>query len=42
MFDVKLLFLYQLVFRRKFVLLLAVGLFIAVALACLQISTLNL
>jgi hypothetical protein len=42
MFDVKLLFLYQLVFRRKFVILLAVGLFIAVALACLQISTLNL
>lgn len=39
MFDVKLLFLYQLVFRRRYVIGLAIGLFIIVALICLRIST---
>jgi uncharacterized membrane protein YraQ (UPF0718 family) len=39
MFDVKLLFLYQLVFRRKFVILLGIGLFIVVTLVCLQVSS---
>lgn len=39
MFDVKLLFLYQLVFRRRYVIGLAIGLFIAVTLICLRIST---
>ena len=41
-FDVKLFFLYALVFRRKFILLLAVGLFLAVALVCLRLSGLAL
>jgi uncharacterized membrane protein YraQ (UPF0718 family) len=39
MFDLKLLFLYQAVFRRHFVICLGVGLFIAVMLICLQVST---
>lgn len=39
MFDLKLLFLYQLVFKRRFVLLLAIGLFITVLVVSLQIST---
>ena len=38
MFDLKLLFLYQVVFRRRFVLFLGIGLFIAVVLICLNIS----
>jgi uncharacterized membrane protein YraQ (UPF0718 family) len=38
MFDLKLLFLYQVVFRRRFVICLGVGLFIAVVLICLRIS----
>jgi hypothetical protein len=42
MFDLKLLFLYQLVFRRRFVAGLAIGLFIAIVLICLRISTLQL
>lgn len=37
MFDVKLMFLYQVIFRRKFVFFLAIGLFIAVTLICLRI-----
>jgi len=39
MFDLKLLFLYQLVFRRKYVFALGIGLLVAVVLICLQIST---
>ena len=42
MFDVKLVFLYQLVFRRRYVLGLGIGLFVVVALICLRLSTLNL
>lgn len=38
LFDLKLLFLYQVVFRRRFVIGLGVGLFIAVVLICLRIS----
>ena len=38
MFDLKLLFLYQVVFRRRFVMFLGIGLFIAVVLICLRIS----
>ncbi|MEI6350540.1 MAG: permease [Verrucomicrobiota bacterium] len=41
-FDVKLFFLYGLIFRRKFVVLLAIGLFIAIALLCLRMSVLGL
>ena len=41
-FDVKLFFLYGLVFRRKFIVLLAIGLFVAIALLCLRISVLAL
>jgi len=39
MFDLKLIFLYQIVFRRRFVIFLGIGLFIAVVLVCLQVST---
>jgi uncharacterized membrane protein YraQ (UPF0718 family) len=41
-FDVKLFFLYALIFRRKFVIGLAVGLFIAIALICIRASVLGL
>ena len=41
-FDVKLFFLYGLVFRRKFVIALAIGLFVVVALICLRMSVLGL
>ena len=41
-FDVKLFFLYSLVFRRKFIVLLAIGLFVAIALVCMRISMLGL
>jgi len=41
-FDAKLYFLYGLVYRRKFIVLLAVGLFVAIALMCLRISVLAL
>ncbi|MGB8355312.1 MAG: permease [Chthoniobacteraceae bacterium] len=41
MFDIKLLFLYQLVFRRRFVLFLGIGLSITVVLICFYISTLH-
>jgi uncharacterized membrane protein YraQ (UPF0718 family) len=37
-FDVKLFFLYGLVFRRKFIVGLAIGLFITIALLCLRLS----
>jgi uncharacterized protein len=42
MFDVKLLFLYQLVFRRRYVFGLGIGLLVVVALICLRLSTLEL
>ena len=41
-FDVKLFFLYGLIFRRKFVVALAIGLFIAIALICLRLSVVGL
>ncbi len=41
MFDIKLIFLYQLVFRRRFVLFLGIGLSITVVLICFYISTLH-
>lgn len=37
-FDLKLVFLYSLVFRRKFVLALGLGLFILIALICIRLS----
>ena len=37
-FDLKLVFLYSLVFRRKFVLLLGIGLFVLIALICVRLS----
>jgi uncharacterized membrane protein YraQ (UPF0718 family) len=37
MFDFKLVFLYRLLFRKRFIVLLGVGLFIVVALLCSQI-----
>ena len=40
MFDLKLFFLYQVVFRRRFVIFLGIGLFIAVVLICLKVSML--
>ena len=39
--DVKLFFLYGLLFRRRFVLLLSVGLFLAIGLICLQMTFLD-
>ena len=42
MFDIKLLFLYGLVFRRWFVVCLLVGLFVTVALISMRLSILNL
>jgi uncharacterized protein len=42
MFDLKLFWLYSLVFRRRVVVLLALGLFVVIALICLQIDGLAL
>jgi uncharacterized membrane protein YraQ (UPF0718 family) len=42
MFDIKLFFLYGLVFRRRFVWGLLVGLFGSIALICIRLSVLNL
>lgn len=42
MFDVKLFWLYGLVFKRRAVALLAFGLFVAIGLICWQLSTLKL
>jgi len=41
-FDVKLFFLYGLIFRRKFIVALAIGLFAVIALICIRISVLGL
>ena len=41
-FDLKLVFLYSLVFRRRFVLALGIGLFVLIALICLRLSALHL
>jgi uncharacterized membrane protein YraQ (UPF0718 family) len=40
-FDLKLMFLYSLVFRRRFVLLLGVGLFVLIALICVKLSAIH-
>ncbi len=40
-FDLKLFFLYGVIFRRRFVVLLAVGLFIAIALICMRLAILD-
>ena len=37
-FDVKLVFLYGMIFRRKFVAFMAIGLFVVIALICLQVA----
>ena len=37
-FDLKLIFLYSLVFKRRFVLLLGAGLFVLIALVCVRLS----
>lgn len=37
-FDVKLFFLYGLVYRRKFIVSLAIGLFVTIALICMRLS----
>ncbi|MBE7209784.1 MAG: permease [Gluconacetobacter diazotrophicus] len=37
-FDLKLVFLYSLVFRRRFVLALGIGLFLLIALVCIRLS----
>jgi len=42
MFDIKLYFLYGLVYRRRFVIALLVGLFIGIGLICVRLSVLNL
>jgi uncharacterized membrane protein YraQ (UPF0718 family) len=42
MFDIKLFFLYGLVFKRWFVVAMGIGLFIAVAVLCLRLTVLNL
>jgi hypothetical protein len=41
-FDLKLFFLYSLVFRRRFVILLGLGLFVSIAFICWRLSALNL
>ncbi len=38
-FDLKLVFLYSLVFRRRFVLALGLGLFVLIALVCIRLSS---
>jgi len=40
--DVKLFFLYGMIFRRRFIVLLSVGLFIAIALICMRLALLDL
>ena len=40
-FDLKLIFLYSLVFRRRFVACLGIGLFILILLVCVRLSALN-
>jgi uncharacterized membrane protein YraQ (UPF0718 family) len=40
-FDVKLFFLYGVIFRRRFIVLLSVGLFIAIALICMKLTLLD-
>ena len=42
MFDIKLYFLYGLVYKRRFVVGLLVGLFVVVGLICIRLSVLNL
>lgn len=42
LFDAKLLFLYGVIFRKRFILLLGVGLFIAITLICNRLAVLNL
>jgi uncharacterized membrane protein YraQ (UPF0718 family) len=41
-FDVKLFFLYGMIFRRRFVALLGIGLFLTIALICIRLAVLNL
>ncbi len=41
-FDVKLFFLYSLIFKRRFVTLLAIGLFVVIALACIRLAVLGI
>ncbi len=41
-FDLKLVFLYSLVFRRRFVLALGVGLFVLIGLICVRLAVLHL
>ena len=42
MFDIKLYFLYGLVYKRRFVVGLLIGLFVVVSLVCIRLSVLNL
>lgn len=42
LFDVKLFFLYGVIFKRRFIFMLAIGLFIAIALICSRLAVLNL
>jgi hypothetical protein len=42
MLDFKLLFLYGAAFSRRFILLLAAGLFVVIGLLCWRLATLNL
>ncbi len=42
MVDIKLMFLYGLIFRRRFVVALALGLFVVIGLICVRLSVLNL
>ena len=41
MVDLKLMFLYGLIFRRRFVAMLAVGLFVVIGLICVRLTVLN-
>jgi uncharacterized membrane protein YraQ (UPF0718 family) len=41
-FDLKLIFLYSLVFKRRFVLCLGIGLFLVIGLICVRLAVLNL
>ena len=38
MLDVKLIFLYRLVFRKRFIALLALGLVVVIGLVCVRLS----
>ena len=42
MFDIKLYFLYGLIYKRRFVIGLLIGLFVGIGLICLRLSELNL